>query len=102
MEKLLTAEGLKSRLNLSFSCIFSCSQVRARKYDSAQLSRADSLKAVDRLCSFSTQPSFDQTDQTDDGVDAETSLSLSLHLYLSYSRSPLVNKTLFENACELE
>ena len=27
-----------------------------------------------------TQPSFDQTD---DGVDAETSLYLSLHLYLS-------------------
>ena len=44
-----------------------------------------------------TQPSFDQTD---DGVEAETSLSLSLHLYLSspplhfFSRSPLVFKTL--------
>ena len=36
----------------SFSCIFSCSQVRARNYDSAQLSRADSLKAVARLCSL--------------------------------------------------
>ena len=40
--------------------------------------------------------------QTDDGVDAETSLSLSLHLYLSsppytfFSRSPLVSKTLFK------
>ena len=32
------------------------------------------------LLNARTQPSFDQTD---DGVDAETSLSLSLHLYLS-------------------
>ena len=37
---------------LSFSCVFSCSQVRARNYDSAQLSRADSLKAVARPCSL--------------------------------------------------
>ena len=39
-----------------FSCLFlvffSCSQVRAHNYDSAQLSRADSLKAVARLCSL--------------------------------------------------
>ena len=34
---------------LSFSCIFSCSQVRARKNDSAQLGREDSLKAVASL-----------------------------------------------------
>ena len=32
------------------------------------------------LLNARTQPSFDQTD---DGVDAETSLSLSLHFYLS-------------------
>ena len=32
------------------------------------------------LLNARTQPSFDQTD---DGIDAETSLSLSLHLYLS-------------------
>ena len=44
----------------------------------------------------------------DDGVDAETSLSLSLCISISllrsytfFSRSPLVSKTLFENACEL-
>ena len=37
------------------------------------------------LLNARTQPSFDQTD---DGVDAETSLSLSLHLYLS---SPLLH-----------
>ena len=37
------------------------------------------------LLNARTQPSFDQTD---DGVDAEKSLSLSLHLYLS---SPLLH-----------
>ena len=41
-----------SRLFLVFFLYFSCSQVRARNYDSAQLSRADSLKAVARLCSL--------------------------------------------------
>ena len=47
--------------------------------------------------------------QTDDGVDAETSLSLSLCISISllrpytfFSRSVLVFKTLFENACELQ
>ena len=43
---------LFSSFSCLFSCIFSCSQVRARNYDSAQLSRADSLKAVARLCSL--------------------------------------------------
>ena len=52
------------------------------------------------LLNARTQPSFDQTD---DGVDAETSLSLSLCISISllrsytfFSRSPLVSKTLFD------
>ena len=51
------------------------------------------------LLNARTQPSFDQTD---DGVDAETSLSLSLCISISlllpytfFSRSPSVFKTLF-------
>ena len=54
------------------------------------------------LLNARTQPSFDQTD---DGVDAETSLSLSLCVSISllrpytfFSRSPLVFKTLFESS----
>ena len=42
--------------------------------------RDDTHKFRVLLLNARTQPSFDQTD---DGVDAETSLSLSLHLYLS-------------------
>ena len=56
-------------------------------------------------CVSRTQPSFDQTD---DGVDAETSLSLSLHFYLSspplhfFLALTLGQYILFENACELQ
>ena len=51
------------------------------------------------LLNARTQPSFDQAD---DGVDAETSLSLCISIsllrsYTFFSRSPLVSKTLFEN-----
>ena len=51
------------------------------------------------LLNARTQPGFDQTD---DGVDAETSLSLSLQFsllrpYTFFSRSPLVFKTLSDS-----
>ena len=57
------------------------------------------------LLNARTQPSFDQTD---DGVDAETSLSLSLHFYLSspplhfFLALTIGHYILFENACELQ
>ena len=57
------------------------------------------------LLNARTQPSFDQTD---DGVDTETSLSLSLHVYLSspplhfFLALTIGHYILFENACELQ
>ena len=60
------------------------------------------------LLNARTQPSFDQTD---DGVDAETSLSFFLSLFMSTSLLRLfffsrahywVNKYILKNACELQ